>query len=244
MGPSGFTQCNCSAKYTRPSIVSQRKLPRRYWPRSALARRTRKGQGKLAPRSGRQSIKMNGSKNPEPKTKPQTPKPATPMTLNQKQAAKEFVERWKAEEGDEIKQSRSFWIELASKVLGINDPTYVLEFERKVQGRLVDVFYEDMGILIEQKSRGVDLDKKSERSKQAGEETPTSRPNGTPTISPTPFARTGLLSPTSTSSASTILTRTTPTTTPSTTTSPSPSTSSPTNCSSSRCSRTRVLLGW
>ena len=94
------------------------------------------------------------------------------MTLNQKQAAKEFVERWKAEEGDEIKQSRSFWIELASKVLGINDPTYVLEFERKVQGRLVDVFYEDMGILIEQKSRGIDLDKKSERSKQAGEETP------------------------------------------------------------------------
>lgn len=94
------------------------------------------------------------------------------MTLNQKQAAKEFVERWKAEKGDEIKQSRSFWIELASKVLGINDPTYVLEFERKVQGRLVDVFYEDMGILIEQKSRGVDLDKKSERSKQAGEETP------------------------------------------------------------------------
>lgn len=92
--------------------------------------------------------------------------------VNQKQAAKQFVERWKAEEGNEDRQSRSFWIELAQKVLGIDDPTHVLEFERKVKGRKIDVFYEDMGILIEMKSRGVDLDKKSERSKRAGEETP------------------------------------------------------------------------
>lgn len=94
------------------------------------------------------------------------------MNINQKQAAKAFVERWKAEEGNEDRQSQKFWIELAQKVLGIDDPTHVLEFERKAQGRKMDVFYEDMGILIEQKSRGVDLDKKSERSKQAGEETP------------------------------------------------------------------------
>lgn len=94
------------------------------------------------------------------------------MAINQKQAAKQFVERWKTEEGNEDRQSRSFWIELTNKVLGIDDPTHVLEFERKAQGRKMDVFYEDMGILIEQKSRGVGLDKKSERSKQAGEETP------------------------------------------------------------------------
>ncbi len=92
--------------------------------------------------------------------------------INQKQAAKAFVERWKAEEGNEDRQARSFWIEFTQKVLGIDDPTYVLDFERKVKGRKIDVFYEDMGILIEMKSRGVDLDKKSERSKQAGEETP------------------------------------------------------------------------
>lgn len=92
--------------------------------------------------------------------------------LNQKQAARQFVDRWEAEEGNEDRQSRSFWIELANKVLGIDDPTHVLEFERKVKGRKIDVFYEDMSILIEQKSRGVDLDKKSERSKKAGEETP------------------------------------------------------------------------
>ncbi len=56
--------------------------------------------------------------------------------------------------------------------MGVSSPTYVLDFERKVRGRKIDVFYEDMGVLIEQKSRGVDLDKKSERSKRAGEETP------------------------------------------------------------------------
>lgn len=92
--------------------------------------------------------------------------------LDQKRAAKEFVKRWQAEEGNEDRQSRSFWIEFAQDLIGIKNPTHVLDFERKVHGRKIDVFYEDLGVLIEQKSRGVDLDKKSERSKKAGEETP------------------------------------------------------------------------
>ena len=92
--------------------------------------------------------------------------------INQRQAAKKFVERWKAEEGNEDRQSRSFWIEFAQELMGISNPTHVLDFERKVKGRKIDVFYEDMGVLIEQKSCGTDLDKKSERSKKAGEETP------------------------------------------------------------------------
>ncbi len=92
--------------------------------------------------------------------------------IEQRRAAKEFVARWQSEEGNEDRQSRSFWIELVGDVLGVANPTHVLDFERKVRGRKIDVFYEDMGVLIEQKSRGVDLDKKSERSKKAGEETP------------------------------------------------------------------------
>lgn len=47
--------------------------------------------------------------------------------LNQKQAAKKFVERWKAEEGNEDRQSRSFWIEFAQDLMGISNPTYVLD---------------------------------------------------------------------------------------------------------------------
>lgn len=90
----------------------------------------------------------------------------------QKHAAKEFVARWKALPCVEEEHSRSFWIELLQDVLGVQNTTHVLEFERKVKGRKIDVFYEDMGILIEQKGRGISLDKASERSKKAGEETP------------------------------------------------------------------------
>lgn len=92
--------------------------------------------------------------------------------VEQKRAAKEFVARWKELPCVEEEHSRSFWIELLQDVLGVPNATHALEFERKVKGRKIDVFYEDMGILIEQKGRGISLDKASERSKRAGEETP------------------------------------------------------------------------
>ncbi len=94
--------------------------------------------------------------------------------VEQKRNAKQFVERWLKEPGNEEQQSRSFWIQLAEEVLGIPNATHVFEFERPVgaQNRRIDVFYEDMKILIEQKSRGVSLDEAKERSKTAGLETP------------------------------------------------------------------------
>ena len=48
----------------------------------------------------------------------------------------------------------------------------MLDFQRKVSGRKIDVFYEDMKILIDQKGKGIDLDKPSVRSKRVGEEAP------------------------------------------------------------------------
>ena len=75
------------------------------------------------------------------------------MDANQKQAAKKFVERWQQAEGNEDREARSFLIELLQDVLGIKDPTKVLDFERRVKGRKIDAFYEDMGILLEAKSR-------------------------------------------------------------------------------------------
>lgn len=92
--------------------------------------------------------------------------------VQQKANAKNFVERWLNEPGNEEEQSRSFWIQLLEEVLGIPNATHVLQFERKVKGRKIDVFYEDMGILIEQKGRGISLDEASIRSKKAGAETP------------------------------------------------------------------------
>lgn len=90
----------------------------------------------------------------------------------QKANAKKFIERWQNEPGNEEEQSRSFWIQLLEEVLGIQNATHVLQFERKVKGRKIDVFYEDMGILIEQKGRGISLDEATVRSKKAGPETP------------------------------------------------------------------------
>lgn len=92
--------------------------------------------------------------------------------VQQKANAKKFVEHWLKESGNEEEQSRSFWIQLLEEVLGITNATHVLQFERKVKGRKIDVFYEDMGILIEQKGRGVSLDEATIRSKKVGPETP------------------------------------------------------------------------
>ncbi len=94
------------------------------------------------------------------------------VSIDQKRAIKDFVSRWKALPCVEEEHSRSFWIELLEQVLGIPNATRVLEFERKVKGRKIDVFYEDMGILIEQKGRGISLDEATVRSKKAGPETP------------------------------------------------------------------------
>ncbi len=72
----------------------------------------------------------------------------------------------------EEEHARSFLIELLEGVLGVPGATRVLEFERKVKGRKIDVFYEDMGILIEMKGRGTSLDEAAVRSKKADPETP------------------------------------------------------------------------
>ena len=93
-------------------------------------------------------------------------------TIEQKHAAREFVKRWKAMPCVEEEHSRSFWIELLQDVLGVPNATRVLEFERKVKGRKIDVFYEDMGVLVEMKGRGISLDEATVRSKKAGAETP------------------------------------------------------------------------
>jgi type I restriction-modification system DNA methylase subunit len=96
----------------------------------------------------------------------------TSNTYERANSVKSFISRWQEAEGNEERESRSFWIEFCQDIFNISNPTHLLNFERRVQGRSIDVFYEDMGILIEMKSRGVSLDIKSIRSKRAGEETP------------------------------------------------------------------------
>lgn len=106
--------------------------------------------------------------------------------INQKQAAKKFVEEWRGR-GQEDEDCRSFWIELAESVLGIETPTKLMSFEKKVKikgaktelcavcpkggqdvrqhrqtggsTKRIDVYIPSAKVMIEQKSINIDLDK-------------------------------------------------------------------------------------
>lgn len=89
-----------------------------------------------------------------------------------KRAIKEFVARWKSAEGNEDREARSFLIEFLTDVLGIENPTRIIDFERRVKGRKIDAFYEDMGILIEAKSRKPGILDEKRNNGNYGFETP------------------------------------------------------------------------
>ncbi len=85
--------------------------------------------------------------------------------------AEEFVKRWQALPGDEDGETQKFWIELLGDVFQVPQPTKLLKFERHVMRRRIDVLCQDRGVLIEHKSRGIDLDKPRDNG-QYGYETP------------------------------------------------------------------------
>lgn len=91
---------------------------------------------------------------------------------NRKQTTEQFVKRWQKAEGNEDREARSFLIEFLTDVLGIDNPTRILDFERRVKGRKVDAFYEDMGILIEAKSRKPGILDEQRNNGKYGFETP------------------------------------------------------------------------
>ncbi|MCF0231443.1 MAG: hypothetical protein HUJ63_04060, partial [Enterococcus sp.] len=70
----------------------------------------------------------------------------------------DFIDYWQKAEGREEAESQKFWTDFCTNVLVIEDVSKKLQFEYPVQGRKIDVLYEDMGILIESKSRGINLD--------------------------------------------------------------------------------------
>ena len=88
--------------------------------------------------------------------------------IEQKKAAKEFVERWRGFNGTELEGCQKYWMDLLVNVFGLSATLQGVDFERKVKGRRIDVFYEDMGVLVEQKAPGLDLDRQYERGKDEG----------------------------------------------------------------------------
>ncbi len=78
----------------------------------------------------------------------------------QKSAAKAFAEYWQ-DKGDEKQETARFWIELLGKVLGVDDPTKFIEFEKPVMveknQKYIDGYIPSTKILIEQKGSHVKL---------------------------------------------------------------------------------------
>lgn len=86
------------------------------------------------------------------------------MTDAQKrEAARNFINKWK-DKGKEDEDARSFWIDILQNILGVQDATDRMEFEKKVVGadgntKRIDVYIPETKVLIEQKSLGIDLSK-------------------------------------------------------------------------------------
>ncbi|MBR1579355.1 MAG: class I SAM-dependent DNA methyltransferase [Selenomonadaceae bacterium] len=79
---------------------------------------------------------------------------------------KNFIDDWKAR-GDEKSDAQSFWLDLI-RALGINDPTKFIRFEIPIDVDdhkcFIDGWIGSTKVLIEQKSRGIDLDKSARQS--------------------------------------------------------------------------------
>ena len=80
---------------------------------------------------------------------------------------KEFIEKWRGV-GKEQQHDQAYWIDFFQKVLGVDDATDKLDFQKQVDfiidGKVVqkrlDIYIPDTKVIIEQKSLGVRLDSK------------------------------------------------------------------------------------
>ena len=81
-----------------------------------------------------------------------------------RESVRQFVNRWN-KKGREDEDDRSYWIEFLHDVLGIEDATQRMEFQKKVlneKGTLsnrIDVYIPETKVIIEQKTLGIPLDK-------------------------------------------------------------------------------------
>lgn len=85
----------------------------------------------------------------------------------QKKAAKEFVERWK-DRGNEKQDDQSFWNDLLHDVLGVERTSDFIDYQKQVHFedsvKYADGYIKSTRILIEQKSKDVDLSKGEKQS--------------------------------------------------------------------------------
>ena len=81
----------------------------------------------------------------------------------QREAARQFFYKWNGK-GREDEDARSYWIDILQKILGVENVTDRVDFEKKVIGadgntKRIDVYIPETRVIIEQKSLGIALDK-------------------------------------------------------------------------------------
>lgn len=84
-----------------------------------------------------------------------------------REAARQFYNKWHGK-GNEDEDTSSYWFDLMQNVLGIQNVTDYLLFEKKVKvngtTKRIDVYIPETQILIEQKSLGISLNKRFKQS--------------------------------------------------------------------------------
>lgn len=85
----------------------------------------------------------------------------------QRESARQFINKWQRR-GREDEDDRSYWLDILERVLGVQNATDRIDFQKKVivdgNTKKIDAYIPETRVLIEQKSLGIALDKKIHQS--------------------------------------------------------------------------------
>lgn len=90
------------------------------------------------------------------------------MTDSEKrEASRQFYQKWVGK-GKEDEDDRSYWLDILQRIMGADDATDRVEFQKKVivdgHTKKIDAYIPETKIIIEQKTLGIALDKKTHQS--------------------------------------------------------------------------------
>lgn len=84
-----------------------------------------------------------------------------------REASRQFFQKWVGR-GKEDEDDRSYWLDILQRIMGADDATDRIEFQKKVivdgHTKRIDAYIPETKIIIEQKSLGIALDKKVHQS--------------------------------------------------------------------------------
>lgn len=84
-----------------------------------------------------------------------------------REASRQFYNKWVGR-GKEDEDDRSYWLDILDRVLGVEDATDRIDFQKKVivdgHTKRIDAYIPETKVIIEQKTLGIALDKKGHQS--------------------------------------------------------------------------------